>query len=320
MGILVSIEAQGEQIKSFSRELLAEAFRLSQSTGKTLSVAIRGDSEAHVRSLKELGVAQIYRATFEETEVPAYVKFLNDAVEASGADLIFGSASSIGKDIFPRLAVRLDSGLVSEVTQLQYEDGKVAAVRPMYSGKALVRVEVQSEKKLFLCRPNSFDSDVSFTAGEAKVVDLDATAGNSAMQLVSTDASQSDRPDLLEAETVVSAGRSIKSAENFNIINDLADALGAAVGASRAAVDAGYAPHDMQVGQTGKTVSPKLYIALGISGAIQHMAGMGSSKVIVAVNTDREAPIFSKCDYGIVGDLFEVVPLLTQAIKKLKEN
>jgi len=234
--------------------------------------------------------------------------------------LLLGTASAMGRDLMPRVAARLDTGMISECTALKVDGGKIVATRPLYAGKVLADATISGAAvQVITCRPNVFTTTAAEASKKAKTTPTGSQAASLAVaaRIVETVEAKSDRPDLTEASVIVSAGRAIKSAENFKLMNDLADVLHAAVGASRAAVDAGFASHSIQVGQTGKTVNPTLYLAFGISGAIQHVAGMRTSKVIVAVNTDAEAPIFQLSDYGIVGDLFEIAPLLTQELKKL---
>ena len=230
--------------------------------------------------------------------------------------LVLSAANTRGKDLMPRVAQALDAGQASDI--LAFVEGGLLK-RPMFAGNILAEVEITTDVKVGTVRTTAFDPAVDAgSAGSVREIaaSIDTT---SAQQFVSFDTVESARPELTEAEAVVSGGRAMKSAENFDqYIAPLADALGAAIGASRAAVDSGYAPNDWQVGQTGKVVAPNLYIAIGISGAIQHLAGMKDSKVIVAINTDPEAPIFEIADYGLVADLYEAVPELTEKIKQIK--
>jgi electron transfer flavoprotein alpha subunit len=226
-------------------------------------------------------------------------------------------ATAMGKDLAPRVAVRLDAGLAADCTALSVRDGFIVATRPVYAGKALVDVRVNSAVGVYTLRPNVFTAGVSNgTAAAVEKMDI-ALEENDFSVVVKSTAQATGKLDVAEASIIVSGGRGLKGPENFAMIEELAGVLGAAVGASRAVVDAGWRPHDEQVGQTGKTVSPSLYIAVAISGAIQHLAGMSSSKYIVAINKDKEAPVFQVADYGIVGDAFEVVPALTREFKKL---
>jgi electron transfer flavoprotein alpha subunit len=248
-----------------------------------------------------------------------YANALHAYLSAKSPAAIITGATSQGKDFLPRLAAQFKVGMAADCTGLKVSGDKVTARRPVYAGKVTKQVEFLKGPAILSVRPNVFA--VNTTAKKtANVEKAAANVGNIRAKIVEVMAAASKKVELTEADIIISGGRSLKSADNFKILADCAAVVGAAVGASRAAVDAGYAGHDMQVGQTGKTVSPKLYIACGISGAIQHLAGMRTSKVIVAINKDPEAPIFQKADYGVVGDLFEVVPLLTEELKKLKAH
>lgn len=223
---------------------------------------------------------------------------------------ILTPASNFGKNFMPRVAAMLDVMQISEITEVVSDD---TFVRPIYAGNALQTVQSTDAKKLITVRATSFDQ-ADETGGNAEVTDAEFDQAYARVKFISRDVTETDRPELSTAKRVISGGRGVGSKEDFALIEQLAEKLNAAVGASRAAVDAGYAPNDYQVGQTGKVVAPDVYFAIGISGAIQHLAGMKESKVIVAINTDEEAPIFNVADYGIVGDLFEVVPALIEAL------
>jgi len=257
-------------------------------------------------------------SSFDAYHPDAYAAACEKLINDVQPQYVLGSASSTGKDLVPQLAARFDAALVADCLSVQLADS-VKIRRPFYSGKALADVQIDpSEKLAFITlRPNAMSAGSLGAAGSVTEMSFTFDFANSPIQYVGATQGSGDRPDLTEANIIVSGGRSLKSKENFKILFDLADTIGAAVGASRAAVDEGLAGHDMQVGQTGKTVNPSLYMAFGISGAIQHLAGMRTSKVIVAINKDPQAPIFQKADYGIVGDLFTLAPLIQQESKKI---
>jgi electron transfer flavoprotein alpha subunit len=256
-------------------------------------------------------------AVFSRYLAVTFAQAVAQAVKERGYGAVFAPASTFGKDFMPRLSGLLDAPLASDIVGLEKEGDALRVMRPMYAGNAIGVVEVSGAPLLFTVRQTAFDpAPMGGPPAPVEKVALSADPGGTAF--VSRQETKSDRPELTEARVVVAAGRGIKSVENFRMVEQLADELKAAIGASRAAVDAGWAPNDWQVGQTGKIVAPELYIALGISGAIQHLAGMKDSKVIVAINKDEEAPIFQVADYGLVGDLFKAVPELISELKKLK--
>jgi electron transfer flavoprotein alpha subunit len=243
-----------------------------------------------------------------------YTQVVADAVGQKDPDVIVLGASTLGKDLAARLAARLDAGMAMDCVAVRIENNAVVATRPMYGGKVLADVALNGKPQIVAVRPNAMA--IVENTKDGAVEKLAVNAGDSKLTFIEKKL-ETEKVELTEADTIVSGGRGM-GGNDYTLIEELADVLGAAVGASRSAVDEGWRPHSDQVGQTGKVVSPNLYVACGISGAIQHLAGMSTSKVIVAVNKDPEAPIFAKADYGIVGDLFEVVPAITAEVKKRK--
>ncbi len=248
----------------------------------------------------------------------AHAQALAALVKSTGAEYILATATAMGKDLMPRVAARLGAPMASEIVAIN-DDGTVT--RPMYAGNVLATIEMDGPVKVVTVRATAFDAaKPGDSDGPVEKVNAEIDGASARMQFVAFNQTKSDRPQLTEARIVVSGGRGLKSGENFKtVLEPLVDEMGAAMGASRAAVDAGFVPNDLQVGQTGKVVAPELYVAVGISGAIQHLAGMKDSKVIVAINKDEEAPIFNVADYGLVADLFKAVPEMVQEVKKLKQ-
>lgn len=315
-GILVFCEIDGGAPRKTAYELLGKAAALGLGP---VSAVVLGDAD--VSTLGAHGAATVYHytgAAFTSHSTGATVKALQTAIAAANPAVVLASASPVARDAFPRLSARIGAGLAVECTDLRNDGGTLVGRRPVYAGKALVDARVKSAVALFTVRPNSFPVG-SGTGGTAAVVGGDGGVSEADVdvKVVETLAPAGKEVDLTEADRIVSGGRSLKSKEQFDaVVRPLAAAVHATVGASRAAVDAGYAHHNEQVGQTGKVVNPSLYIALGISGAIQHLAGMRTSRVIVAVNKDPEAPIFQHATYGIVGDLFDYAPLLQAEFAK----
>jgi electron transfer flavoprotein alpha subunit len=320
MSILVWIEQRDGRIRSVSNESLGEATRLKSALGGPIVGVCAAAADPGLAALGAAGAEQVLLAThesFARYEPAGYAAAVVAAIEQVSPKVVLFAASSMGRDLAPRVAARLQVGLAAECTALAVEGGALTATRPIYASKAIQQVRFKKSPALVTLRPKAFAPVTG--SGTATVtplaVSIDAAAPRARVTGVA--ASGGGKVDLTEAEIIVSGGRGLKGPENFAMIESLAAALGGVVGASRAVVDAGWRPHGDQVGQTGKTVSPKLYVAVGISGAIQHLAGMSSSRCIVAINKDAEAPIFKIADYGVVGDAFEVVPALTEAVKKL---
>jgi electron transfer flavoprotein alpha subunit len=290
---------------------------ITAAAGQEIVALVLGDNPSDVKAkLAEYGVQTIVGIKASAGDFGASPDLAAEAVAAAIKEYdlgaLLGTASTTGKDIFARLAAILDEPLVSDCVEVNIDEKLVK--KSHFSGKTFATLKVNGSVLLCTIRPNAFEPAKS--EGSAEIVEFTADVTDSGLiKVVETKQRGADALDLTEAPVIITGGRAIKAAENYTMLEECAALLGAAVGASRAAVDAGYAPHSMQVGQTGKTVSPKLYIACGVSGAVQHFAGMKTSKVIVAINEDKDAPIFSKCDYGIVGDIFEVVPKLTEKLK-----
>ena len=322
MSILVFIEQRDGKVRSVAREALGEAKRLASSLGGPVTAVFCGASADGLASLGEAGAEKVLAATheaFARYDGAGYAAAVAAAVKATSPKLVLFGASSIGKDLAPRVAAKLGVGLAADCTTLEAGGGKLIARRPVMAGKAFERVAFPMAPAMVTLRPKVF-APAAPEAGKAASVEALAfewDASKPRAVVTGTTGASGGKPDLTESEIIVSGGRGLKGPENFALVEQLAEVLGATVGASRAVVDAGWRPHGDQVGQTGKTVSPKLYVAVGISGAVQHLAGMSSSRCIVAINKDPDAPIFKVADYGVVGDLFEVVPALVDAIKNL---
>jgi electron transfer flavoprotein alpha subunit len=314
--VLVLVEHADGALKKVSSELITAARVLGEPAA--VVVGKPGTADPLVDGLKSAGAGKIYVAESDTAEnylITPSVDVLAALAESASPAAVLLAASADGKEIAGRLAARIGSGLLIDVVGVE---AGPKAIHSIFGGAFTVEAQANGDTPVITVRPGAIDAEPSDGAGEKVTVEVPAAAENAAKVTKREPAVAGDRPELTEATIVVSGGRGVGSAEKFSVVEELADSLGAAVGASRAAVDSGYYPGQFQVGQTGKTVSPQLYIALGISGAIQHRAGMQTSKTIVAVNKDEEAPIFEIADYGIVGDLFKVAPQLTEAVKTRK--
>ena len=286
--------------------------------GKCLAVVLGSGIDGLANDLASYGVdvVAVDGAPFEHYVADAYTAAIADVVKEKSVEDVVATATAMGKDLMPRLAARLGAGMVSDISAIV---DATTFVRPMWAGNLFATVKVEGTPRVISVRGTAFPS--ATPGGSGTVTKASPSAGEGKTKFVEFAETKSDRPVLTEASIVCSGGRGLKNGENFTTyLEPLCDALGAAMGASRAAVDAGFVPNDLQVGQTGKVVAPTLYIAVGISGAIQHLAGMKDSKVIVAINKDEEAPIFQVADYGLVADLFKAVPELTEEVKKLKAS
>lgn len=317
--VLVYAEhAHGAIPKATSIALGAAQKLAAQSGGETILAVVGSGIDGVAAEAAKLGAAKVVtidNPAAEHAMADISAAALAAAMDATGSTTAVFAATSKGKDIAPRLAARIDAAIASDITEI-HDDGSLT--RPMYAGNAFAVVELHGDKKVFSVRTTAFEPAAGGSDAPIEALSVELSAGDRPMQFVSVEETKSDRPVLTEAERVVSGGRGLKNAENFTtVLEPLCDALGAAMGASRAVVDAGFVPNDLQVGQTGKVVAPTLYIAVGISGAIQHLAGMKDSKVIACINKDNEAPIFSVSDFGLVADLFEAVPEMTEKVKAL---
>ncbi len=317
--ILVFIEQRNGQIKKSSFEAVKAASNVAANTGSTVEALVIGNEVQGVENVGGFGATKITHlknSALENYSSSAYAELAANFVKDNSFDTLFFAATSMGKDLAPRLSAKLDAGLAIDCLELNVDGSEIIATRPVYAGKALIDVKIKSAIKIFALRPNVFNAGVP-TDAKAEVAIVEAGSANLNVKVTEIKKSEG-KLDVAEANIIVSGGRGMKGPDQFKVIDELAELLGAAAGASRAVVDAGWRPHSEQVGQTGKVVSPTLYIALGISGAIQHLAGMRSSKYIVAINKDKDAPIFQIADYGIVGDVFEIAPVLIEEIKKIK--
>ncbi len=321
--VLIFAERQPGHFPKTTLAAVTAGLELAQKRGGKALAAVAGDEpEAPAAELARYGVSKVIALAH-----PALRNYLADAhaqalaalARSLGVEYVLAAATAVGKDLMPRLAARLGAPMASEIIAIN-DDGTV--IRPMYAGNVLATVEMEGPIKVITVRATAFDAakPAAASAPVEKVnAEVEATALK--MEFAGLNQTKSDRPQLTEARIVVAGGRGLRSGENFKaVLGPLVDELGAALGASRAAVDAGFVHNDLQVGQTGKVVAPELYVAVGISGAIQHLAGMKDSKVICAINKDQEAPIFSVADYGLVADLFKAVPEMVEELRKLKRS
>ena len=311
----VLIETGEGKIKETNFGVLTAA-RGKAGDNEVYALLLEGDAEAAKAELSAFGVQKIIAISLASGDLATGPELQADAIAAAAKEYdlkaVMGLASTTGRDLFARMAASLDLPLISDCISVDIDEK--SAVKSHFSGKTFATVKVEANLMLCTVRPNAIEA-VEAPAG-AEAISFSATVSDDTkVKIIERKKGDGGKVDLTEAPVILTGGRAIKSAENFTMLEECAALLGAAVGASRAAVDAGYAPHSMQVGQTGKTVGPKLYLACGVSGAVQHFAGMKTSKVIVGINTDKDAPIFAKSDYGIIGDIFEIIPALTEALK-----
>ena len=318
--VLAVLEQRDGALRKVSHEVVTGARRLADALGGSVDALLL--AAGAVQGAEQVGrfgadkVITLTNAAFGLYAPEGYVRAITERVKTGGYGAVLFAASATGKDLAPRVAARLGRPLVQDVTDFGVDGGAVTVIRPVYAGKALLKLKISGAPAMISLRPSVFTPVERPKAGAQETAAAGGSAGRVVVKQIK--AAEAGTLDVAEAPIIVSGGRGLKEPANFKVLEELAAAFAgrAAVGASRAVVDAGWRPHAEQVGQTGKTVSPTLYVAVGISGAIQHLAGMRTSKVIVAINKDKDAPIFKVADYGIVGDLFEVVPKLTEEIKK----
>jgi len=318
-GIFVIAEQREGALRKVSFELASAARKLADQTGDEVSAILLGSGvESMAAGLGKFGVDKVFvgdNAALEPYITEAHAQVVAKILKDNDAAIALFGASVQGKDLSARVAAKLAGGLATDCTDVKIDGGKLVAVRPMYAGKCFGEVIFNTTPAMASLRPNVFAAVEN--AKGAAVIKVDVAVDAPKSKVLEVQKDTSGKVDLTEANIIVSGGRGMKGPDEYKILEELADVLKGTVGASRAAVDAGWRPQKDQVGQTGKVVSPNLYVACGISGAIQHLAGMSSSKCIVAINKDAEAPIFTKADFGVVDDLFKVVPELTAACKKL---
>lgn len=325
--VLAFIEQRDGHIGGSGRETVSVAAEVASGLGGSAEALVLG-GPGTAEAASDLGrfgaesVAVGEHEALAEYNPEGYADVVAERIRVGGYSVVVFSATTLGKDLAPRVAALLDVPLATDATKVDVEDGRVVIERPVYAGKAFARLEIDASPVLVSVRPNVFQATERAAAGEMSTFVPEVDPSTWRARVVERTAGGAGALDVAEASVVVSGGRGMKDPSNWSLLEELRDALGpgAALGASRAVVDAGWRPHGEQVGQTGKTVAPKLYIAIGISGAIQHLAGMRTAQTIVAVNRDADAPIFNVADYGIVGDLFEVVPRLTETIAELKAD
>jgi len=322
--ILVFVEQRAGRVHPGALQCLTPARALARKTGGTVVACVLGDApDAAAQVVEQADVDRLIVVSDPALRFYSALRYrtaLSAVIATVDPRILLLAATVMGRDLAPRLAVRNRAALATDVIELDLTaDGALDAVRPLYNGKATCHVAFPADRlAIASVRPNTFPAPTGAGKPARETLPYAAAPGDDRIEIKEVVKTGGDIKDVSEADIIVSGGRALKNEENFKILFELARALDAAVGASRAACDAGYQPHSRQVGLTGKTVTPRLYIACGISGAIQHLAGMRGSKTIVAINTDPEAPIFKVADYGIVDDLFKVVPLLTQEVLKLK--
>lgn len=324
--ILVFAEQRNGKFKKSAFEVIGAAKGITKTTGgQVIALVIGAGVEGIAGELGAYGSDKVIAADNDSLKLysgEAYSSIISEEAKKNDADTIIMPASSMGRDLAPRCAAITGSAVAADSTAIECSDGSIIATRPVYAGKTIIKVKSAKMPFIVSLRPNVFPVPEKEESKNAPIEKsgVSPSANSIKDQVKEIVSSAAGKIDLTEASVIVAGGRGMKGPENFKVLEELANALGGVVGASRSAVDAGWIPQSEQIGQTGKVVSPQLYIACGVSGAIQHLAGMSSSKCVVAINKDPEAPIFQIADYGIVGDLFEVVPALTEEVKKVVGN
>ncbi len=319
--ILVFLEVKGDTLKRSAYEVISAANKIAKDNNTPIVGLTINGSETAAKTAGEYGLGEVVNAKhdlLQKWSSTAAAKTIAQAAQEQDTDVVLMSANAAGNEIAPRVSVKMDAGYIADAIDLNFDNGGIVTKKPVYAGKAIITTKVDSEKKVYTLRPNVFTAVKADSPADVNFSEFTPDLSEDDIPVVVEEVKKNEgKLDVSEADIVVSGGRGIKGPDNYHLIEDLAKAFGAAVGASRAVVDAGWRPHSEQVGQTGKTVSPTLYVACAISGAVQHLAGMSSSKTIVAINKDKDAPIFNVADYGIVGDIFEIIPKLTERVKEV---
>lgn len=320
--VYLELEAGKNSLKRVSGEMITAARNLAAEKSLDFHGVIIGDDDDAIKTAGEFGMKKVFKinhpvlANYSST---AAAKAVYQLADTENYDVLIFPANAAGKELAPRVAAKMDAGYISDVTDLKIDNDSIIAKKPVYAGKSVISTKIDSDNQVFSLRPNVFTATSESTDVEISEFSAELNDDDAKVKVVSLEKNEG-KMDVLEADVVVSGGRGIKGPENYHLIENLAKAFGGAVGASRAVVDSGWRPHSEQVGQTGKTVAPSLYVACAISGAVQHLAGMSTSKTIVAINKDKDAPIFKVCDYGLVGDIFEILPKLTDKVSEVTGN
>jgi electron transfer flavoprotein alpha subunit len=320
--VLAITETQGNGLKKAALEIVTEARKIADSNqGQVIALAIGANIKEAAAELGEYGADKVVivdDASLENYQTELYKASVVQAAKEISPDVILFSATIAGKDLAPRVAAALDATLASDCTGLLIDNGKISVTRPLYAGKVIANVDLVGSPQIASLRPNVFDAIKSTEGAQAAVEDMPVPSVDVRVETIEVNKTGGDKLDVADADIIVTGGRGLRDADSFKLVEDLAQTLEGAVGATRAVVDSGWRTHDEQVGQTGKVVSPNLYFMCGASGSIQHWAGMSGSRCIVAINKDEAAPIMGRADYSIVGDVFEILPTLNEEIKKIR--